>query len=143
MPSARMQSQPIYLPWKLCPSTGASSPQHGVMAWHLSNRYLDLESVLARLIQVTGGAGLIRRSTGRTLEMETEGYPSIWATITSNSSQLGGLRNDTRWRPLRTREHVGLWTDDFSNIFDVLIWSVRRFQTGKNDTRAPQHSRAN
>jgi hypothetical protein len=115
----------------------------GVMAWHLSNRYLDLEPVLARLIQVTGIAGLIRTSTDRALELETEGFPSIWATTTSTSSQLGGLRNDTRWRPLRTREHVALWTDDFSNIFDVFIWSVPRIQTGKTDTPVPRQTRAN
>jgi hypothetical protein len=117
--------------------------QTGILTWHLSNRYLDLEPVLARLIQATGIAGLIRTNTDRAVELETEGYPSIWAAIASNPSHLGALRNDTRWRPLRTRENVALWTDDFSNIFDVFIWSVPRFETGKNETKAPRPNRAN
>jgi hypothetical protein len=116
----------------------------GVLAWHLSNRYLDLEPVLARLIQATGLTGLIRTNTDRTPELEAaEGYPSIWAALASSPSYLGGLGNDTRWRSLRTRENVALWTDDFSNIFDVFIWSIPRFDGGKTKTKAPVRAAEN
>jgi hypothetical protein len=98
----------------------------GVLVLHLSNRYLDLEPVLGRLIQTTGAAGLIRANTDHTAELESSGDPSIWAAVASQSSYLGALRNDTNWRQLRVREGVALWTDDFSNIFSVFIWSVPR-----------------
>lgn len=96
----------------------------GVLALHLSNRYLDLEPVLGRLIQAAGVTGLIRANTGRTPELESGGDPSIWAAVASDAKYLGALRDDTRWRPLRVREGVALWTDDFSNIFSVFLWSV-------------------
>ena len=109
----------------------------GILAWHLSNRYLDLEPVLGRLIQTSGVAGLIRANTDRTPELESNGYPTIWAALASNPTHLGALRNDSRWRPLQTREEVGVWTDDFSNIFRVFIWSVPRSAPDKAGEKAP------
>jgi hypothetical protein len=98
----------------------------GVLVLHLSNRYLDLEPVLGRLIQATGASGLIRANTGRTPELEASGDPSIWAAVASDFGHLGALGEDARWRPLRVSTDVGLWTDDFSNIFSVFLWSIPR-----------------
>ena len=109
----------------------------GIIAWHLSNRYLDLEPVLARFIRKAGVAGLIRMDINRTPELESNGYPTVWAAIASEPSQLGALRNDTRWRSLQIREGVGLWTDDFSNIFSVFIWSVPRMAPVESGGKAP------
>ena len=109
----------------------------GVIAWHLSNRYLDLEPVLARLIRETGVVGLIRSDTDRPPGLESNGYPTVWAAIASNFEQLGALQNAPAWRRLRIREGVGLWTDDFSNIFSVFIWSVPRMQPVNAGGKAP------
>jgi hypothetical protein len=100
--------------------------ERGVLILHLSNRYLDLEPVVGGLIRRTSAAGLIRANTDRTPQLESSGDPSIWAAIASDSSHLGALRNTPGWRPMRVRESVGVWTDDFSNIFRVFIWSVPR-----------------
>jgi SAM-dependent methyltransferase len=97
--------------------------EKGVLVLHLSNRYLDLEPVVGRLVEAAGIAGLIRANTGRTRELlESGGDPSIWAAVASRASLLGALREDKRWRLLRVREKVALWTDDFSNIFSVFRW---------------------
>ena len=92
---------------------------------------------MGRLIQAAGVAGLIRANTGSTPELESTGDPSIWAAIASDSSSLGALQHDRRWRPLRTREGVALWTDDFSNIFSVFLWSFPRLvpMTGSVSTK--------
>jgi hypothetical protein len=95
----------------------------GVLVFHLSNRYLDLEPVLGRLIQAAGIFGLIRVNTAPTQELlKSDEDPSIWAVLAARASTLGGLQDDERWRPLHLREDVALWTDDFSNIFSVLRW---------------------
>jgi hypothetical protein len=97
--------------------------EKGVLVLHLSNRYLDLEPVLGRLVRVAGIAGLIRANMARTRELlESGGDTSIWAAVASHVSFLSSLQNDERWRPLRIREGVALWTDDFSNIFSVFRW---------------------
>jgi hypothetical protein len=94
----------------------------------LSNRYLDLEPVLGRLIRDTGLAGLIRANIDATAELKSKGYPTIWAAIATDSSHLGPLRTVHGWRALRIRDGVKLWTDDYSNIFRVFIWSVPRME---------------
>jgi hypothetical protein len=109
----------------------------GILAWHLSNRYLDLEPVLGNLLRRADVAGLIRVNIDRTPELEANGYPTIWAAVASAPQHLGALRTDSRWRPLRTRESVGVWTDDFSNIFSVFIWSVPRSEPDKAGEKAP------
>jgi len=95
----------------------------GVLVFHLSNRYLDLEPVLGRLSEAAGDAALIRTNTARTKELlESEGDPSIWAVVAPHNTSLGGLRRNIQWRPLRSRAGVDLWSDDFSNIFSVFRW---------------------
>ena len=92
----------------------------GVLVFHLSNRYLDLEPVLGRLVHTAGVSGIIRVNTARTQELiQSDGDPSIWAALAPRASNLRGLLNDERWQPLEIREGVALWTDDFSNIFSV------------------------
>lgn len=94
--------------------------ENGTLIFHLSNRYLSLEPVVARLISATGMSGLIRENTGRAKKLvEAGGDPSIWAVVVSASPLLGTLAQDKEWRPLRSREDVALWTDDYSNIFSV------------------------
>jgi len=108
----------------------------GVLVLHLSNRYLDLEPVVGRLVGATKAAGLIRANTHRTPELEASGDPSIWAAIASDPSHLGPLRKAREWRPLRVQEDVALWTDDFSNIFSVFIWSLPRLSKEKAEPKA-------
>jgi SAM-dependent methyltransferase len=96
---------------------------NGLMVFHLSNRYLDLEPVIGRLAQAARLSGLVRENTGRSRELlESGGDPSIWAAVALGDSSLDALRHDERWHPLPIRESVPLWTDDFSNIFSVFRW---------------------
>jgi protein-L-isoaspartate O-methyltransferase len=96
---------------------------NGVLVLHLSNRYLDLEPVVARLVEAEKMAALIRQNTGRTRELvESGGDPSVWAVAASVASSLGTLESANGWRQLRTMTGVALWTDDFSNIFTVFRW---------------------
>jgi SAM-dependent methyltransferase len=97
--------------------------ENGVLGFHLSNRYLDLEPVVARLLKAEGMFGLIRENTGRTRALlQSGGDPSIWAAAAADAAILGGLGQDKGWRRLRTKEGVALWTDDFTNIFSVFRW---------------------
>ena len=94
----------------------------GVLVFHLSNRYLDLEPVLGSLLQARGISGFIRYNTGRTGELEPDADPSVWAVVAPDDSSLRAFQSDKRWRPLHTRQNLAPWTDDFSNIFSVFRW---------------------
>jgi spermidine synthase len=91
--------------------------ENGILLFHLSNRYLDLEPVLS---------ALIRENTARTRRLvQSGGAPSIWAAVTVHAASLGRLRHHPEWRPLKVRESVQPWTDDFSNVFSVFRWPGR------------------
>jgi SAM-dependent methyltransferase len=108
----------------------------GVLLFHLSNRYLDLEPVVARSIAATKLTGLIRPNLKLPQkDVDAGGNPSVWATAARQQSRLGRLSANQRWRQLRTQPGVALWTDDFSNIFKVFHLSgmavaARRAESG-------------
>ena len=96
----------------------------GILAFHISNRYLDLRPVLGNLAQDSNLACLLREDTQLgDAEQKTGKSPSIWVVMGRRSSDLGGLISDHRWKPLQGRKGAKLWTDDFSNIPSVFIWS--------------------
>jgi spermidine synthase len=90
----------------------------GMIAWHISNKYLDLRPVLAALARDARMHALIdvdvmvgANAGGR--------LPSIWVAITARDSTAAAIAKDPKWQPLRVRRER-LWTDDFSNLLSVL-----------------------
>jgi hypothetical protein len=87
---------------------------HGVMAFHISNRYLDLEPLLSGLSRRAGLVAYIRRDEERNVVGR---YPSVWVVMARNDSALGAIAQDNRWS--RVQGDM-VWTDDFSNILSLL-----------------------
>jgi len=94
----------------------------GVLGVHISNRHLDLEPVLGNL---AADAGLAARVCDDRDEDKKDGkYASTWVALARRDEDLGRLTRDSRWRPLATRPGNRLWTDNYSNVVDVLNWDV-------------------
>ncbi|HEY0972467.1 MAG TPA: fused MFS/spermidine synthase [Gemmatimonadales bacterium] len=96
------------------------APQ-GVLAFHVSNRYLDLIPVLADLAGDAGMhamAGVDRRITAA--ERRRLLTPSIWVAVARDSATLAPLTETARWAWLERDEGRRLWTDDYSNVLGVL-----------------------
>jgi SAM-dependent methyltransferase len=88
----------------------------GVLAVHISNRYLDLEPVLAGETRATGKmARVVDTDDDDTQDV----FGATWVLLTSPASGFHGeeLRNSTEIGSQRT---VRLWTDDYSNLFRIL-----------------------
>jgi hypothetical protein len=86
----------------------------GMLAFHISNRYLNLEPLLAGLSKRAGISAFIRRDQQRDL---TGKYPSVWVVMARNDAALGSIASDSRWA--RVQGDI-VWTDDFSNILSLL-----------------------
>lgn len=94
----------------------------GVLVLHISNRYLDLEPVVANLAE---DAALGGRLIGDDESEEIAGANrSTWVVLAPTAEALGGLVKDERWSAegLEPDPHVGVWTDDFHNLLSVLKW---------------------
>ena len=86
----------------------------GMLAFHISNRYLNLEPLLSGLSRRAGLVALIRRDDERNVVGR---YPSVWVVMARNDSALDTIATDDRW----TRVQGDMvWTDDFSNILSLL-----------------------
>jgi spermidine synthase len=94
----------------------------GILAFHISNRYLHLEPVLANL---AANAGLFcrARTEGRVHAVEeAQGKaPSQWVVLARRRQDLGGLERGM-WAPVAPDPGRRVWTDDYSNVLQVFGW---------------------
>jgi SAM-dependent methyltransferase len=88
----------------------------GVIAVHISNRYLDLRPVIAGSAEANGMAVRVRRD-GTGAGAGTSG--SWWMVLAQEVDTLAVLDGDDRWHP---GDEAGVveWTDQRSNLLDVL-----------------------
>jgi SAM-dependent methyltransferase len=86
----------------------------GVIAFHISNRYFDLEPILANLAREAGWTCKIR--VGQE-DLKVQCYASIWVLMAESPRDLEDLvpSSDARGDPT-----LQPWTDDFSNVLQIL-----------------------
>jgi hypothetical protein len=88
----------------------------GFLAVHISNRYLDLSPVLAGEAKVEG-------KDGRIVETEDDDSQDLFGTtwVLIRSPQSGFSKDITnRSSDLAKARKIRLWTDDYSNLFQIL-----------------------
>jgi hypothetical protein len=93
----------------------------GILALHISNRYLRLEPVVANLAVDRGYARLLQH--GDTGDVRG-GVEASWALLARRPEDFGELVSDSRWTAaaLDPEPAVGIWTDDFHNLLSVFKW---------------------
>jgi hypothetical protein len=97
----------------------------GILVFHISNRSIELESVLAALARDAGMVCRIRSDRHLAPEDARAGkQQSIWAVMAAQDSDLGKMATDPRWTT-STRRSGSVWTDDFSSIAGHLILNAR------------------
>ena len=99
----------------------------GLLAFNLSNRYLDLDPVMGRQAE---DAGLVCR-VGYDLDVSDEEkrvgkQPSIWAVMAATERDLGSLAADPRWRAPCPAPGSAVWTDDYSDLASYLLLTPGR-----------------
>jgi spermidine synthase len=96
----------------------------GIVALHISNRYLGLEPVLGNLAKNLSLVGLKQFDDESDKQFPGKSS-SDWVLLARRKEAFGSLADDTRWTPLRQDLRVGVWTDDFSNVLSVFDWTSR------------------
>ena len=91
----------------------------GVLLIHISNKYVNLAPVLAKLADESGLAG---RLCDDEEDDEIGKYGTTWVLLARKETDFGGLSRNNAWKKIESRETVNVWTDDFSNILSVFKW---------------------
>jgi spermidine synthase len=92
----------------------------GVLAFHISNRHLALEHVLAKLAGNAGLTALVETAPVSVEETALGMETSQWLVMASAPPDFGALASDRRWLRAEAYRDTPLWTDDFSNILSAL-----------------------
>jgi len=95
--------------------------QDGVLTIHISNNYLELESVVAALAKELGMVSRVAFITPtQQLREQDRAYPSVVVVLANSQQALGRIATDKKWRPITSRK-IAVWTDDYSNIPAAVI----------------------
>ena len=90
----------------------------GMIAVHVSNRFLDLEPIVAQAVSDMGWSGMVVDDDGSEANYYTG---STWILV-SRSPKIFNQPNFSAASiyPLKTKPGFQAWTDDYSNIFQIL-----------------------
>ncbi len=94
----------------------------GVLAFHITNRFLDLEPVLGQLADHNDLQSMIYRNypeSGDAINGETGETVSFWVLLSKDKSDLRMDLTDAKLQPVRFNRESRLWTDDYTNILSV------------------------
>jgi predicted methyltransferase len=94
--------------------------QEGVIVTHVSNRHLELRSVIASTAQAAGLTS-VEQIDSISGEMMAQGYASSRWVVSGTREALAanGMPSD-RWTPSQLGARP--WTDDYSNLASVIVW---------------------
>jgi spermidine synthase len=97
----------------------------GILAFHISNLYLDLRPPLGGLARDLDLVTIAQDDLQITQAEQRNGKsPSQWVVMARNADDLAMLSEDPRWKLLPSSLPDGaVWTDDFSNILSIIRWN--------------------
>jgi hypothetical protein len=94
----------------------------GVLLFNISNKYVDLASVLAGEAANLSLVGYQRADTVVTTDQAAAGkFPSAWLVMARSAENLGGIDLKPGWRVLQGNPNQPVWTDDFSDVLTVTV----------------------
>jgi hypothetical protein len=91
--------------------------KEGILALHISNRYIDLMPVLHVLAAQAGMGTVAVKTSGN---QETGAVPAEWVLLTSRLETFDRPPIQGAGLSLPQIQDVRMWTDDYSSLFHLL-----------------------
>jgi hypothetical protein len=90
----------------------------GILAVHISNRYLDLEPVVKAAADAYGKVARIYDND----DVDERGvYSSTWVLLAANEAAFAHEKFSVT-KPLEPTRKIRAWTDDYSDLYAILKW---------------------
>jgi Flp pilus assembly protein TadD len=94
---------------------------HGLLAIHISSRYLNLKPILGRLAKDANLAARI--GVDSYARGGIRRFASEWVVMARRQQDLAPFAEEAAWSVLRT-DGGRVWTDDFSNVVGAVQWQL-------------------
>ena len=91
----------------------------GLLMFHVSNRYMDVEALISAVVTDAGLESLLRHDDEQQTELKTRSH---YVVAARNAESLGSLEHDENWVKVKKPPSVAPWTDDYSNMLAILRW---------------------
>jgi SAM-dependent methyltransferase len=91
----------------------------GLILFHVSNRYMDVESLVSAVVLNVGLEGLVRYDDD---EGPTGKASSDYVVAAQKPEDFGALEDDMNWSDIEKPEGIQPWTDDYSNMLKIVKW---------------------
>jgi len=94
---------------------------HGIVALHVSNKYLELISVAAGIAADNGMVARLSTGGGIAADTANQIIPSTVVAAARADADFGPLAFSPYWRLLRKDPRQRVWTDDYSNVLGAIV----------------------
>jgi spermidine synthase len=92
---------------------------NGLLMFHVSNRYMDVESLVSAVVTDANLVALVRHDDELQTPLKARSH---FVVAASNGDALGALKSDENWEKVGKPEGIEPWTDDYSNMLEILRW---------------------
>ena len=92
---------------------------NGMILFHVSNRYMDVESLVSALITDASLEGLVRYDNDEEAPGKTS---SDYVVAAQRPESLGSLEQNENWTHVEKPAGILPWTDDYSNMLKIVRW---------------------
>jgi SAM-dependent methyltransferase len=104
----------------------AMSPD-GILLIHISNRYLDLEPVVAANARADGWEAALLRYYPEEEDDDLNFTVSVWIALSRDPAKIAALATkagpNSDWVELDARKDFAGWTDDYASILPLIDWT--------------------
>ena len=91
----------------------------GILAFHVSNQYVDLDSEVSQLAR---SAHLQSRSITSPSEKQSGEFRATWVLVTDKADLFEKPDVALRAVEIKPRPHVSAWTDNYSSLLPLVHW---------------------
>ena len=91
----------------------------GILCVHVTNRYVRLQPIVANVAREMGKQAVVIKDRNQDFD-RTGINVSDWVLVSSSKAALSEKHIESAANPVETKNGLRTWTDDYSNLFQVL-----------------------